>query len=118
MGSDIVVGTRRLRPISSGKRNIDYHFLDIRPLLIFERRLPSKKCTKFNTGMEKELLINTTISALSLNKRFDVVNGTELRTFNIYRFRNKLAFFLPYGITIGLAVPIITLGLAEFHIQI
>jgi hypothetical protein len=67
-------------------------------LSVFERRLSIDKvdttCARFDEEMEKELLINTTISALALNKRFGVVNGTETRTFNVCQFKNKLAFFL------------------------
>ncbi|KAI4932336.1 uncharacterized protein J4E92_004238 [Alternaria infectoria] len=67
--------------------------------------------------MANELLINTTISALALNQRFDTVNGTETRTFNIYRFENKLAFFLPYGLSLALAIPILVLGLIALYVQ-
>ncbi|KAI4705081.1 hypothetical protein J4E89_009375 [Alternaria sp. Ai002NY15] len=67
--------------------------------------------------MANELLINTTISALALNQRFDIVNGTETRTFNIYRFENKLAFFLPYGLSLALAIPILVLGLIALYVQ-
>ncbi|CAN9324505.1 unnamed protein product [Alternaria alternata] len=48
--------------------------------------------------MANELLINTTISALALNQRFDMVNGTETLNFNAYHFENKLDFFLPYAL--------------------
>ena len=61
--------------------------------------------------MANELLINTTISALALNQRFDMVNGTETLNFNAYHFENKLDFFLPYGLSLALAVPILVLGL-------
>jgi hypothetical protein len=67
--------------------------------------------------MAKELLINTTISAVALNKRFGVVDGTETRAFNVYRFKNKLAFFVPYGLSIVLGIPIIALGLLSFYVH-
>ncbi|KAH6639095.1 hypothetical protein C7974DRAFT_387870 [Boeremia exigua] len=96
--------------------------LDFWPLSVFERRAPDigaqkemATCPNFNVEIAKELLINTTISAISLNKSFETVNGTVSRTFNIYRFRNKLAFFLPYSLSIGLGVPIIALGLISFY---
>jgi hypothetical protein len=71
----------------------------------------------FDPEMANELLINTTISALALNKRFDIVNGTESHTFNIYRFQDKLVFFLPYGLCLGLAIPILVLGLIALHVH-
>ncbi|KAI4659434.1 uncharacterized protein J4E78_005862 [Alternaria triticimaculans] len=71
----------------------------------------------FDPDMANELLINTTISALALNERFDTVNGTETRTFNVYRFENKLAFFLPYGLSLALAIPILVLGLIALYVQ-
>ncbi|CAN9354876.1 unnamed protein product [Alternaria alternata] len=67
--------------------------------------------------MANELLINTTISALSLNQRFDIVNGTETLNFNAYHFENKLAFFLTYGLSLALAVPILVLGFVALYVQ-
>ncbi|KAL1794596.1 hypothetical protein ACET3X_006412 [Alternaria dauci] len=93
---------------------------DIWPLSVFEQRLPRKVddgCTLFDPDMANELLINTTISALSLNQRFDMVNGTETRSFNVYRFENKLAFFLPYGLSLALAIPILALGFIALYSQ-
>ncbi|KAI4680744.1 uncharacterized protein J4E84_007884 [Alternaria hordeiaustralica] len=88
---------------------------------VFEQRLHdidlSYDCPAFDPDMANELLINTTISALALNQRFDIVNGTETRTFNIYRFENKLAFFLPYGLSLALAIPILALGLVALYVQ-
>lgn len=57
------------------------------------------------------LLANVTISALSLDTWYDLVKGTENIPFKIYRFENKLNFFLPYGISLFLAIPIIGIGL-------
>jgi len=96
---------------------------DIWPLSVFERRLTMSDdevlgivyATLFDAGMANELLINSTISMLSLNKHFDMVNGTTSRAFNVYRFRNKFTFFLPYGLPLGLSIPIIALGLAAFY---
>jgi hypothetical protein len=99
---------------------------EIWPLSVFERRLTPGRGERLNTGfnatlfdaeMANELLINSTISMLSLNKHFDEVNGTSSRAFNVYRFRNKLAFFLPYGLSLGLSLPIIVLGLAAFYMR-
>jgi hypothetical protein len=94
---------------------------EIWPLSVFERRLPKddplSQASKFDPKMATELLINTTISALTLNDRFDIVNGTELRSFNIYRFEHKLTFFLPYGLALGIAIPIIALGLVALYVQ-
>ena len=92
---------------------------DIWPLSVFERRLGGGNvmCPKFDADMANELLINTTISVMALNTRFGIVNGTETRASNVYRFENKLAFFLPYGLSIGLGIPIIALGLLSFYIH-
>lgn len=61
--------------------------------------------------------INTTISALALNKRFKIVKGTETLNFNAYHFENKLAFFLPYGLSLALAIPILALGFVALYVQ-
>jgi hypothetical protein len=61
--------------------------------------------------------LNSTISMLSLNRRFGIVNGTTSLTVNIYRFRGKLAFFLPYSICLGLSVPIIASGLIALFVR-
>ncbi|KAI4644522.1 hypothetical protein J4E93_006427 [Alternaria ventricosa] len=90
------------------------------PLSVFEQRLhdiDNTYCPAFDPEMANELLINTTISALALNQRFDIVNGTETRTFNIYRFENKLAFFLTYGLSLALAIPVLALGLVALYVQ-
>jgi hypothetical protein len=95
--------------------------LDLWPLSVFERRLgrPEGSYTQvfFDKEMAMELLINTTISALSMNERFHVVNGTESRNFNIYHFQNRLVFFLPYGLSLGFAIPIIAMGLFALYIR-
>lgn len=94
---------------------------DIWPLSVFELRDPVtiaskwEPCPQFDVALAKELLLNSTISALSLNKRFQIVDGTTSRTFNLYRFQSKLAFFLPYGLSLGLSIPIIALGLFAFY---
>lgn len=61
------------------------------------------------------LLINVTISALSLNTWFDSVNVTDTRFRNVYRFSNPLNFFLPYGLCLGLTVLCIGLGLVALN---
>jgi hypothetical protein len=94
---------------------------DIWPLSVFEQRLHERgvsyECPAFDPHMANESLINTTISALALNQRFDMVNGTETRGFNAYHFENKLAFFLPYGLSLALAVPILVLGFIALYVQ-
>ncbi|KAJ4309387.1 hypothetical protein N0V94_008960 [Neodidymelliopsis sp. IMI 364377] len=93
---------------------------NIWPLSVFQGR-PSPKsspsCESFDAEVAKDLLINITISALALNKRFDTVNGTESRSFNAYRFQRKLGFFLPYGLALALALPIIACGLVALYMQ-
>lgn len=95
--------------------------LDLWPLSVFERRLgrPEGSYTQvfFDEEMAMELLINTTISALSMNERFHIVNGKESRNFNIYHFQNRLVLFLPYGLSLGLAIPIIAMGLFALYIR-
>jgi hypothetical protein len=90
------------------------------PLSVFGRRLPSndslmRRFVSFDADLANELLINSTISMLRLNRRFDNVNGTSSRAFNAYHFHNKLAFFLPYSLSLGLAIPIIASGLFAFY---
>jgi hypothetical protein len=88
-------------------------------LSVFEQRLHKNydERPSFDPKIANELLINITISALSLNERFDMVNGTESQTFNIYHFQNKLIFFLPYGLCLGLSIPILVLGLIALHVH-
>jgi hypothetical protein len=106
-------------PILTRKASSYSH--EVWPLGVFEQRLHERDRTyefpAFDSAMANELLINTTISALSLNQRFDAVNGTETRTFNVYRFENKLAFFLPYGLLFALAIPILALGFIALYVQ-
>jgi hypothetical protein len=88
---------------------------------VFAQRLPKsddlRSCPAFDPDMANELLINTTISALALNQRFDTVNGTETLNFNAYHFENKLALILPYGLSLALAVPILALGFVALYVQ-
>jgi hypothetical protein len=99
----------------------DYSPKEIWPFSVFEQRIPKSElysgCPAFDPDMANELLINTTISALALNQRFDLVNGTETRNFNAYHFENKLALFLPYGLSLALAVPILALGFVALYVQ-
>ncbi|KAF3008932.1 hypothetical protein E8E13_011326 [Curvularia kusanoi] len=111
--------TCTLGPVArtSGDNLGDY---EIWPLSVFQRRLPldyKRVCPRFDAQMANDLLVNTTISALALSENFGNVEGTETRVFNIYRFKNKLSFFIPYGLAIALGIPIIVLGLVSFHIQ-
>ncbi|RYN88324.1 hypothetical protein AA0119_g11947 [Alternaria tenuissima] len=116
-----VVETCMLKTVLTDETKITDSPQDIWPLGVFERRLHQRdmyySCPAFDPDMANELLINTTISALSLNQRFDMVNGTETRGFNAYRFENKLAFFLPYGLSLTLAVPILALGFIALYVQ-
>jgi hypothetical protein len=108
----------------SGQYQTEQTDEEIWPLSVFERRYDGERewdgaieptCPHFDVDLAKQLLINTTISALSLNKNIDTVLGTVTRAFNVYRFRNRLSFFLPYSLCVGLAVPIILLGLVAFY---
>jgi len=115
------VETCVLEAVPMGIARIPGLWQGIWPFGVFEQRLHDidemNDCPAFDPDMANELLINTTISALALNQRFDIVNGTETRTFNVYRFENKLAFFLPYGLSLALAIPILSLGLVALYVQ-
>jgi hypothetical protein len=119
LDNDTIVETCTLNPRGSFPLGIGSP--EIWPLSVFERRFfiddIDEGCALFDEEMAKELLINTTISAVALNKRFGVVDGTETRAFNVYRFKNKLAFFVPYGLSIVLGIPIIALGLLSFYVH-
>jgi hypothetical protein len=52
-----------------------------------------------------------------MNERFDTVTGTKSRGSNICYFQNKLIFFLPYSLSLGLAIPAIVLGLIALYVQ-
>jgi hypothetical protein len=116
-----VVQTCSLQSSSNILQPFLFDRFEIWPLSVFERRLPQDQfaspVSKFDPKIATDLLINTTISALTLNDRFDIVNGTESRNFNVYRFEHKLAFFLPYYLVLGLAIPIIALGLVALYVQ-
>jgi hypothetical protein len=62
-----------------------------------------------------EGLANITISALSLNTHYEVVNGSSMRVFNVYHFTNRLSFYLPYGLSLLTVVPVIALGFLALH---
>jgi hypothetical protein len=59
--------------------------------------------------------VDSSISVLSLNRGFGTGNGTTSRACNVYLFGSKLTFFLPYGLSVGLGVPVIALGLFLFY---
>jgi hypothetical protein len=106
--------------VTREKRNTLGPRSDLWPLSVFEQQLDRPSyfdSPYFDSTIANDLLINTTISTLSMNERFDIVQGTESRTFNIYHFQNKLAFFLPYGLSLGLAIPILVLGLIALHVH-
>jgi hypothetical protein len=115
-----IVETCTLQQINSSLYRDD-HPPELWPLSVFERRLPANPdntpVSKFDVEMANELLINTTISTMALGRRWGIANGTGTRTFNIFRFKNKLAFFLPYGLSIALGIPIIALGLLSFYVH-
>jgi hypothetical protein len=91
---------------------------EVWPLTVFPRRLgKTGEAPAFDVQLANEVLLNTTISMLSLNRRFGIVNGTTSRTVNIYQFWGKLAFFLPYGICLGLSIPIIASGLIALFVR-
>jgi hypothetical protein len=94
---------------------------EIWPLSVFEQRFHERRlsyeCPAFDPHMANELLINTTISALALNQRFDIVNGKETLNFNAYHFENKLALILPYSLSLALAIPILVLGFIALYVQ-
>lgn len=52
---------------------------------------------------------------ISLNNWKVTANGTETRLVNFYHFKNKTAFFVPYALCLGVAIPIAALGLASMH---
>jgi hypothetical protein len=61
---------------------------EVWPLTVFPRRLgETGEAPAFDVQLANEVLLNTTISMLLLNRRFGIVNGTTSRTVNIYQFR-------------------------------
>ncbi|KAF3039746.1 hypothetical protein E8E12_006952 [Didymella heteroderae] len=58
-----------------------------------------------------EALANITISALSLNLWHDFIEGKDTRVYNVYHFQRHLNFFLPYGLCLLCALPIVVLGI-------
>lgn len=69
----------------------------------------------FDPELMNDVLAKTTISALSLNQRFTLVDGLETRVLNVYHFQHKLSFILPYALSLGLAIPIMVLGLFALY---
>jgi hypothetical protein len=61
--------------------------------------------------MLNEVLANITISALSLNKHYEIKNGSSTRVFNVYHFNNRLSFYLPYGLCLLFTIPVLVVGL-------
>lgn len=113
--------TYKYEPIGDSPGGIrDGDDLGIWGLSIFERRLPeqgSSLSPKFSAEMANQLLINTTINMMALSRRIGVVNGTKTHAFNVYRFKNKVAFFLTYGLSITLGIPIIAIGLISLYVH-
>jgi hypothetical protein len=89
--------------------------LEFWPLLVFDQRLSApvwnEHDPKFNSELAKELLVSTTISVLLLKEHLSFPNGTLSRSFHMYHGENKLIFLLPYGLSLGLAIPTIVMGL-------
>jgi hypothetical protein len=117
-GNDTPVETCLLKVRNFGSRTSKSESPEVWPFTVFQRRLGySEHAPSFDVQMANEVLLNTTISMLSLNKRFGIVNGTTSRTVNIYRFQGKLAFFLPYDICLGLSIPIMASGLIALFVR-
>ncbi|KAG9197012.1 hypothetical protein G6514_002538 [Epicoccum nigrum] len=116
------INTCQIEKYEQGRKSSES---DIWPLSVFERRLNrsideirwDRSTTLFSPEIANELLINSTINMLSLNKHYGMVDGTVSRAYNVYRFRNRRAFFLPYGLSLGLSLPIIALGLTAFYMR-
>ncbi|KAF2819631.1 hypothetical protein CC86DRAFT_430414, partial [Ophiobolus disseminans] len=64
-----------------------------------------------NESLLNEALANITISALTLNTYYGLVRGSSSRVFNVYHFEKRLSFYLPYGLSLLFALPILVLGL-------
>jgi hypothetical protein len=95
-------------------------------LTIFGRRTPSSDLVNSTEGfalnhpiidpfMLKDSLANATISALSLDRRYQMENGTTMETVNVYRFEHKSKFFLPYALCLGFALPILMVGYSALY---
>jgi hypothetical protein len=95
-------------------------------LTIFGQRTPSSDLVNSTDGfapnhpiidpfMLKESLTNTTISALSLDRRYQLKNGTTIKVVNVYRFEQKMTFFLPYAMCLGIALPVLMVGYLALH---
>jgi hypothetical protein len=102
--------------LSSRTGSGGFHGLpELWPLSVFEQRLSApfwnEHDPKFDSELAKELLVNTTISVLLSKECLSFPDGTLSRSFNMYHFENKLIFILPYGLSLGLAIPIIVMGL-------
>jgi deoxyhypusine synthase len=69
----------------------------------------------FTETLLNEALANLTISALSLNYWYDSINGMSTKQFNLYQFTHKINFFLPYGLPLLFAIPIIALGIMALY---
>jgi hypothetical protein len=66
-------------------------------------------------ALRNEALVNITISALSLNTWFEMVNGSSTRLFNVYHFENRLSFYLPYSLCLLLTLLVLILGFLALH---
>jgi hypothetical protein len=66
---------------------------------------------KLDEDILNELLANITISALSLNRYHDMVEGNVSHLYNVYRFERRLNLFLPYGLCLLVSILILVVGL-------
>ncbi|KAH5490135.1 hypothetical protein HBI31_131160 [Parastagonospora nodorum] len=71
----------------------------------------SRDTIRVSKTLLKEALANITISALTINKWYQLVNGTMSYNYATYRFDNKFSFFPPYGLSQLLILPVIFFGL-------
>ena len=71
----------------------------------------SRDTIRVSKTLLKEALANITISALTINKWYQLVNGTISYNYATYQFNNKFSFFPPYGLSQLLILPVIFFGL-------
>jgi hypothetical protein len=62
-----------------------------------------------------EALANITISALTLNKWYRMVNGSSTRVFSMYHFENRRSFYIPYGLSLLFTLPVLAIGFTSLH---
>ncbi|EAT91317.1 hypothetical protein SNOG_01668 [Parastagonospora nodorum SN15] len=70
----------------------------------------SRDTIRVSKTLLKEALANITISALTINKWYQLVNGTISYNYATYQFNNKFSFFPPYGLSQLLILPLVSGG--------